>query len=259
MVHTPIRLAILNDYQVVVEGLVRMLAAFPDRVEVIEAAADAPLVDGTQSQIDIVLYDAFAARARDETWHDLLGSGWLPRQVVIYTWDSDIRALPPTTQLVLNGGLGDVRREGREGGLSLHLSKNLDGEALVTALEEIHTTGTYRHPPGAAADGAALTTSGAATDAEVLTERDWPGKTDGLSERESEIVALVTQGLSNQDLADRLYLSINTVKSYIRTAYRKMDVTSRSKAVLWGVDHGFQRPRARASTPSPFSLRLDDE
>ena len=58
--------------------------------------------------------------------------------------------------------------------------------------------------------------------------------------REAEIVALITQGLSNQEIADRSYLSINSVKTYIRTAYRKMGVERRSQAVLWGIQHGFQ-------------------
>ena len=39
-------------------------------------------------------------------------------------------------------------------------------------------------------------------------------------------------------------LSINSIKSYIRSAYRKIGVTSRSRAILWGIDHGFQ-PDAR--------------
>jgi len=82
---------------------------------------------------------------------------------------------------------------------------------------------------------------------------DWPARTRGLSEREAEIVSLITHGLGNDDIADRLFLSINTVKSYIRSAYRKMGVKTRSQAVLWGVDHGFKKPdsriRAREHTP----------
>ena len=56
--------------------------------------------------------------------------------------------------------------------------------------------------------------------------------------REAEIIALITRGLSNKDIAARCFLSINSVKSYIRSAYRRMGVTSRSQAVLWGVRHG---------------------
>jgi DNA-binding CsgD family transcriptional regulator len=45
--------------------------------------------------------------------------------------------------------------------------------------------------------------------------------------------------MSNADVARLTYLSPNTVKSYIRTIYRKIDVGSRTQAVLWGVEHGF--------------------
>ncbi len=56
---------------------------------------------------------------------------------------------------------------------------------------------------------------------------------------------LITQGLSNQEIADRSYLSINSVKTYIRTAYRKIGVTRRSQAVVWGMKHGFEPDRLR--------------
>jgi DNA-binding NarL/FixJ family response regulator len=65
------------------------------------------------------------------------------------------------------------------------------------------------------------------------------GQDAGLSPRESSVLALVTRGLSNQDIADQLYLSINSVKTYIRAAYRKIGVTSRAQAVAWAIQHGF--------------------
>ncbi|PWJ26923.1 regulatory LuxR family protein [Branchiibius hedensis] len=67
---------------------------------------------------------------------------------------------------------------------------------------------------------------------------DWPGREVGVTERELDVLRMITEGLSNQEIADRSFLSINSVKSYIRAAYRKIDVSSRSKAVLWGVQNG---------------------
>ena len=78
---------------------------------------------------------------------------------------------------------------------------------------------------------------------------DWPGRDRGLSAREAEIIALITQGLSNEEIADRMFLSVNTVKSYIRSAYRKMRVDNRTRAVLWGIDHGFRPETPRAKAP----------
>ena len=68
---------------------------------------------------------------------------------------------------------------------------------------------------------------------------NWPGRADGLTDREAEILALITQGKSNAEVATLTYLSPNTVKSYIRTVYRKIDAGSRTQAVLWGIEHGF--------------------
>lgn len=62
-----------------------------------------------------------------------------------------------------------------------------------------------------------------------------------LSRREREVVHLIAMGRSNEGVAAALFLSANTVKSYIRSAYRKMGVTGRSQAVVWAVHHGLAR------------------
>ena len=74
---------------------------------------------------------------------------------------------------------------------------------------------------------------------------EWPGREAGLTAREAEVLALITQGLSNQEIAERSYLSINSVKTYIRTAYRKVGVTRRAQAVVWGMQHGLAPDRTR--------------
>ena len=52
------------------------------------------------------------------------------------------------------------------------------------------------------------------------------------------MLALITRGLSNQQIAEQTYLSINSVKTYIRTAYRKIGVDRRATAVSWALRHG---------------------
>ena len=59
------------------------------------------------------------------------------------------------------------------------------------------------------------------------------------------MLALITQGMSNADVAELTYLSPNTIKSYIRSVYRKIGASSRTQAVLWGVQHGFQPDQRR--------------
>jgi DNA-binding NarL/FixJ family response regulator len=64
-----------------------------------------------------------------------------------------------------------------------------------------------------------------------------------LTLREVDVLSAITQGLSNEETAGLLAISPNTLKTYIRTAYRKIDVDSRSQAVAWCLQHGFA-PRA---------------
>lgn len=59
----------------------------------------------------------------------------------------------------------------------------------------------------------------------------------GLGPREAQVLALIGQGLSNAEITALMHVSINTVKTYIRTSYRKIGVSSRTRAALWVVAH----------------------
>ena len=60
---------------------------------------------------------------------------------------------------------------------------------------------------------------------------------------------MIAAGKANRDIAEETNLSINSVKSYIRGAYSKIEVTSRSQAVLWAIQHGL------LMTPEPEPTR----
>lgn len=70
-----------------------------------------------------------------------------------------------------------------------------------------------------------------------------PGAGVGLTERETEVLTLITLGHTNQEIARALYLSPNSIKTYVRTAYRKIGAASRSQAVSWAIRHGFPTHR----------------
>jgi len=67
----------------------------------------------------------------------------------------------------------------------------------------------------------------------------YPGAAAGLTLRESQVLGLVAQGLRNQEIAAQEFLSINSVKTYIRTGYRKIGARTRGQAVAWAIQHGF--------------------
>jgi DNA-binding NarL/FixJ family response regulator len=200
----PVRIAVVNDYEIVVAGVAALLTSFPDRVEIVELGANAQVV----SDVDVVLYDTFGQVQGDGIdLEDLVhGSG---AKVVIFSWN-------------LQPGLVDAAiARGARG----YLSKALNGEDLVKGIEQVHR--------------GEIVTELRALDESRSDRGAWPGQEHGLTQREAEVVALITQGLTNQEIADRAYISINSVKTYIRTAYRKIGVTRRSQAVNWGMRHGF--------------------
>jgi NarL family two-component system response regulator LiaR len=210
----PIRIAVVNDYDIVVAGVAAMLAPYRDRVAVVELDSQLPVV----SDVDVILYDTFAAVQGDGIDLDDLVHGTQAR-VVIFSWNVD----------------DELVRKALARGASGYLSKGLEAEQVVAGIESVHRGDTVTPPEVAVADRDAA--------------GEWPGRELGLSARESEVLALITQGLSNQEIADRTYLSINSVKTYIRTAYRKIDVSRRSQAVAWGMRHGFEPDRMRSVLP----------
>ena len=90
--------------------------------------------------------------------------------------------------------------------------------------------------------------------AQYAEESTHLGTEAGLSERETDVLRLIAQGISNQEIAETLFLSVNSVKTYIRSTYHKIGVASRAQAVAWAMQHGF--PPDSPSTEG--DLRLVD-
>jgi two-component system, NarL family, response regulator LiaR len=202
----PVRVAIVNDYELVVVGVAALLEPFRDRIHIVELDSSLPVL---RDDVDVILYDTFGQVQGKSVDVDNLVNGGRAK-VVVYSWNLH----------------QELVTDSLHAGVAGYLSKGMDAEDLVRAIEQIHAGQTVVPRTGGTAN--------------PKPDSDWPGKAQGLTVRESEIVALITQGLSNQEIADRSYLSINSVKTYIRTAYRKMGVERRAQAVLWGIKHGFE-------------------
>ena len=207
----PITIALVDDYDIVVLGVANILGQFPERVVIAEIDTNKELHD----EVDVVLYDSFAQPESDHEEIKVLIENPRARRVVVYTWNFH----------------PDLVEQARRQGVHGYLSKSLTATELVEALEAVHAGETvFSDPPPRT---------------RPPSGSDWPGRGHGLSDREAEVLALITQGKSNEELAALTYLSINTVKSYIRSAYRKIGVPNRTQAVLWGVEHGFRPDHRR--------------
>jgi two-component system, NarL family, response regulator LiaR len=214
MTRQPVRVAVVNDYELVVVGVAALLEPFRDRVLVVELDSQLPVV---REDVDVILYDTFGQVQGSSVDVGALVEGHDAR-VVVFSWNID----------------PELVRKSLARGVDGYLSKGLDAESLVNAIEQVHSGARIVPLEG---------------DTGEREQGAWPGQEHGLTVREAEIIALITQGLSNQEIADRSYLSINSVKTYIRTAYRKMGVTRRSQAVLWGIQHGFEPDVVRRISP----------
>jgi NarL family two-component system response regulator LiaR len=194
----PIRLAIDDDYPIVVQGLAAMLADHSDRVEIVDLGPDMSV------GADVVLKDAFAM-TDDMAEYAAKAKG----RVLIFAATDD----------------GQAVRAALEQGAAGYVHKSVSVETLLDAIQRVHAGEQVVEPELRSGDG--------------VGTPDWPGKAEGLSDREAEVLALICQGMSNQQVAQTLYLSINSIKTYIRMLYRKIGAESRSQAVIWGLQHGF--------------------
>jgi DNA-binding NarL/FixJ family response regulator len=193
----PTRVAVANAYEIVVAGLAAML----DREDGLEVVMFAVGKAQPSEPIDVVLYDTFGREAVDPDQLKTLTTTSLVQHVVVLTlsWDDSLT------------------QEALEQGVSAVLSKALEGEELAAHIREIANGAIVVAPPphGRIVSG---------------TGRDWPGRSFGLSERESECLVLLAAGLRNAEIGRSLYVSEDTVKTHLKRAYRKLGVGNRAQA-----------------------------
>jgi len=203
----PIKIAILNDYELVVAGIRRMLEPYSARVKVVETVVGTAEVDRT---VDIALYDTFGrpdlgiARLASLVANPGIGN------VVVYTTSMPAE----TTRHLLELGVAGC------------LSKSLSAIDLVRSLERVHRGEVT----------IAMRSSGGPAD---FTSPDLK-----LSYRESEVLALLSQGMRNRAIAKALYVGEETVKSHLKSIYRKLGVSSRGEAIAVAFrDPSFGEPK----------------
>ena len=182
------------------EVIVRGVAAMlePYRDRVAVVETDA----GGQPSVpmDVALFDTFAGRRHTLIRAEAMVRSAECRHVVLYTWD----AAPPFLQAAADIGVAGI------------ILKSRSADALVDGIERV----VAGEPVG-------------------LDTEEHPGgrRRPDLSDRESEVLALIARGLTNPEIADELFLSVETVKTYVKRLYAKLDVHNRAQAAVAASSH----------------------
>jgi DNA-binding NarL/FixJ family response regulator len=206
----PLRLVLIEDHQALREGLELLLHR--EGYEVVGTAGTAQegraLVEALEP--DVALVDI---RLGDESGIELtraLLDADPGRRVVLYTGSSDV----------------DLLLSGLDSGARGYALKEGAPSELTGAIATVARGGTYVDPRLRPA----------------LLSRETTRRLPSLSKREREIIDLLAQGLTGEQVAERLFLSSQTVKTHIRNAMAKLEATTRVHAIAIALREGFISP-----------------
>lgn len=207
---------LVDDHEMVLHGLTAMLAHFDGDVVIVGTATSFEQARRVVSETapDIVLSDV---RLGGDSGLDLVRE--LARthptvKVVMLTVYDDEHYL---FQALRAGARGYVLKRIDAAGLVAHLLRVAEGEIAIDA---------------------ALAGRVAMSAARISSGEFWAGADHGLTQRESEVLALLVSGHSNRAIASTLVVSDDTVKTHIRSLYRKLDVQDRGGAIAFALREG---------------------
>lgn len=211
-----IKVLICDDQDVVREGLRTILKSAPE-IEVVGMACggEDALLRVQSTRPDVVLMD-------------LKMPGMNGIQAT-----AEIRArFPQVRVLVLTTYDGDQWVfDAIRGGASGYLLKDTPREGLIQAIHET-AAGKTAVDPGVAGRLFEHVRETPAADAAITAE---------LSEREREVLVLIARGLSNADIAARLYLSEGTIRNYVSAVFDRLGVSDRTQAAVLALRSGLAR------------------
>jgi DNA-binding NarL/FixJ family response regulator len=212
----PLTLVIVDDHQMVLDGLKAMLRPYREHAVVIGESSDPQeaLRLVAEMKPDVVLLDV---RLRGSSGLDLCAEILQVRpecKVVFLTVYDDEQYL---FQALRVGAAGFLLKRIRGGELVDYLRRIREGEVLIDP---------------------SLAGRVALSAARLRSGEFWPGAHLGLTQRESEVLSLLVAGLSNRAIAMRLVVSDETVKSHSRGIYRKLNVSDRAGAVAVALREG---------------------
>jgi NarL family two-component system response regulator LiaR len=211
-----IRVILADDHDLVREGTRNLLEAEPD-IEVVGEASDGEeaVELATKLRPNVVLMDIAMPKVNGiEATQRIKASHSTAAVLILTAYEND--------QYIL--ALLDAGAAG-------YLLKNVRGSDLVNAIRAVYAGEAVLHPVIAQKVFARLAASG--------KEAGGATPPQDLSEREMEILKLAARGMTNRDIAEQLNLSRRTIQAHLGNIFLKMDVGSRTEAVLEALKRGW--------------------
>jgi two-component system, NarL family, response regulator DevR len=201
-----VRVALVDDHEVVRRGLRDLLDGEPG----IEVVAEAGGVEEALARVGATLPDVVVVDVR------------LPDGDGVALCRA-LRSLDPAPKCLVLTAFDDERAlvEAIMAGASGYLLKQVRGQDLVDAVREVAAGRSLLDP---------------VTTAHVLDRMRESAKTDelaALTERERAVLELMGEGMTNRQIAERLFLAEKTVKNYVTSVLAKLGMERRTQAVAW--------------------------
>ena len=207
-----IRILIADDHAVVRHGLRALITTEPDLELVGEAADGVEAVElHTRLTPDVTLMDmAMPRKTGLEAIIDIMRSNPQARILVLTSFAEDEQVFPAI-----------------KAGATGYLLKDTAPRELLQAIRDVHSGQVSLHP-----------TIARKLVGELKRPLDLPPAEDPLTEREVQVLALVARGLSNQEIADRLFIGERTVRTHISNILGKLHLANRTQAALYAQREG---------------------
>ncbi|GAB7180659.1 response regulator transcription factor [Kitasatospora sp. Ki12] len=218
------RVLVADDQTVVREGIVMLLGLLPG-IEVVGAAGDGEEAVALVERYhpDVVLMDLRMPRCDGVEATRRIRAAHPETEVVVLTTYADDDSLFPALQA---GARGYLTKDAGAEEIARAVADVRAGAAGLSPQVQLRLLERLSEQPGR---------SGPAAERPAARPRELP---DGLTVREAEVLALIAEGLSNAEIAQRLFVSQATVKTHINNLFAKTAVRDRAQAVAYAFRHG---------------------
>jgi len=219
-----IRVLAADDQRVIREGLAMLLGLLPD-VEVVGTAANGEeaLALADELRPDVILMDLRMPRVDGVEATRRLRASHPEIKVVVLTTYADDRSVIDALRA---GALGYLTKDAGADEIRQALQRVASGQASLDPAVQMHLI-------------EAITTTNATSDTPAGPVAELP---DGLTPREAEVLGLIGAGLSNTEIAAKLFVSEATVKSHVNHMLPKIGARDRAQAVGYAYRHGLVPP-----------------